>query len=206
MNFREYTDWERYHWIAFPSVSDWFSRLPDDTRNDTRKAWRKALEDVNLDAARRATDLLLKGDGDKPFGHSEIPAAINRIARGLRQSGGERKSRKPPFRLRTDENGDKVNVYVCRTCRDTGLVAVWHSKSVEAMHDGTFGQRFTDCSAVAHCGECEWGQITTGTYGVVYDSSRHCLFGCHDNHQLNIEELREHCETHSRYGATAWDG
>lgn len=123
MNLRDFEIWEKYHRAAFPAHGKWL----DEQGTLTRGHWSKALDDVGLADAKRATDLLLRGDEEPAKGFGEVPQRVRKIARGL---SSERLANQKSHRHQVIDGQD---TFRCLICRDHGAVEVWHPNAMEFM-------------------------------------------------------------------------
>jgi hypothetical protein len=125
MTNEEFNEWLRHHTAAFPGMAAWLNKLPQ--KRDTLAAWEYALRAVDLDAAKRATDLMLSGEEAQPAGWGSYPAAIRAIAMRL---CGERRQYSQPRTI------DGQPTYECAHCQDEGWVMVYHRNALRWAHAG----------------------------------------------------------------------
>lgn len=150
----EFRDWFRYHCARFTGIRSWLAKVTTGvdapSEAEILRGWYGVLRNVELVAAKNASDLMLGGEVEEPRGFDRHPAAIRRAA-GLSQagSGGSRN------RTRYDSDGNQT--YSCLVCFDSGHVICWHPTSMKAAKGGSLGNRFTLYSIAVVC-SCSAGQ------------------------------------------------
>lgn len=180
MKLIDYEDWEQRHFDAFPQTAEWMAGRRDVAA--TRSAWQRALIDVELTDCRQATEAFLRGEEEPPKTPQDWPRFIRRVA--LRLAGQRRRDRD---RHRHSFDGEET--FGCLMCQDTGLVTVWHPKSMQAARDGKLAPEgnVPRYSAVVRCG-CPEGDKRHLLCPVKYDPSKTPLW--HPNHaDDNLAEL-----------------
>lgn len=86
----------RYFVKSFNSVEQWLVKnFPVESTNDRQTSqgeilfgWRRVLEDVTLDDAKAAVDVMARGDEDAPRGPEEYFRTIRRIAKRIAAERG----------------------------------------------------------------------------------------------------------------------
>ncbi len=121
MTEQQFAEWIDYHSDAFPGLSDWFGR-----NQGTVDHWQRAMLDVDLTAAKEATDLMLAGDIDQPRGYSEHVRVIRKNAREIAFMNDQRDRPKPV---------DGQPTFFCPLCKDRGTVVVLYPESIAAILD-----------------------------------------------------------------------
>lgn len=141
-----FQEWLDYHCCAFPGVTAWLAKHTPGNASDERKPaahWMRALEDVSLSDAKRATDAMLAGDLDEPKGYSAHPRTIRRWCRTI--AGGERRVGQEP------EYVDGERVHRCQECQDNGTIPILHPDTItEARQTGDV-QAFMACVVACRC-------------------------------------------------------
>lgn len=178
MNDPDFQDWLNRHRAAFPSLDSDLERISKGGTAVTQviATWRSVLRDVALPDAIEATMRLARGDDEPPRRIDDHARVIRAVARRI--SGGRLRIRSAPRMI------DGQPVYDCHLCSDTGMRTVWHSRAVQAMHEGKFGGPGTQYTAAVACG-CERGQQMTVPQEVGkgrepmerFDHARHCEYG-----------------------------
>jgi hypothetical protein len=181
----EFLIWWGYHSAAFPNLRAWMSEETKTALIDYRKhvenptaelpreckpmtAWSRVLADVDLPAAREATDAILAGDIEKPRAWSDHPAAVRKWARDRATATIEQ--------TRSRRIIDGVETYRCPDCLDTGFVLVLSpaSRSLQAA---------VSCVVACYCdfGDQEQAKRENARRNplVRYDASR--MFRLEDN-------------------------
>ena len=112
MSNDDFDRWIAYHVAAFPGLKVWL-----DQNGHTLTHWINALEDVAYDDAKRATDLIFRGDDERPEGWSEHPSAVRKVAKRLaakRIAEREREQRQTAFEFGSNERrGDRQKWTMC---------------------------------------------------------------------------------------------
>jgi hypothetical protein len=119
----EFDEWFKYHCRAFPGVASWFAKpesVPEP--QETVAMWAEALADVNIDSAKKATDLLFRGTEPPPPGYSSHPRAVRRIAREIDHAAYN--AQREPITSRRPQVVDGQVCYHCAECQDTGVRTV----------------------------------------------------------------------------------
>ena len=121
MNGTEFDKWLDYHCNVQPSVANWVRGLPDqDTLLDS---WAAGMADVPFADAKAATDMIVKGDVERPF-PEDTCRTVRRTALAMAVS---RKNTQPQ-----PEYDDRT----CQLCRGTGMVTIWHPLTVRSIRTG----------------------------------------------------------------------
>lgn len=168
MTESEFRQWLSHHTAAFPAIRSWLAKLPAGERDglagqaEVLRAWDRILRDVPYEDAIAATDALARGDEEEPRAYDRHPAAVRAIARRLAAQRG--RGRPGPAIL------DGQETYACLVCRDSGLVTIYHARTLALARRGelTPGRVYT---AAAAC-QCNAGR-RHAHWLVTYDPCRH---------------------------------
>ena len=180
----DYGDWIKYHLAAFPALDKWLASTDEspDTIRMRNRHWAKALAAISVEEAKRVTDQLVTGEIESPRGWSAHPTVIRKQVSINRRANREYildKIRPQPI--------DNEDTFSCFQCRDSGLIDVWHVKSMKAMREGRFGEHQTDYRCVVRC-ECEVGNVLHPAK-IKYDSATQLRYEMDQQHSKNIENL-----------------
>jgi len=110
MNREDYDVWESHFCKTFPEMATWLGKQDQ----ETREAWRDALDDVPLADAMEATKLIHRGEGQQPLGPSKYPAAIRASWHDIRET---RAAVVKPTTFGRWKDGEET--YTCPLCHDT---------------------------------------------------------------------------------------
>jgi len=135
VNHAEFAEWLDYHGTAFPSVGDWITK-----NRDTLGHWARALEDVDFESAKAATDAMSAGELDA-HGHGQHARVVRRWC----------KSRITP-ESQPAMIVDGEETYRCADCLDSGTRLVIHHDTLRGIVRGDH-----DTTQVVAC-ECESGE------------------------------------------------
>lgn len=153
MTEAEFRRWFQRHTAAFPGLRSWLAKMPP-TGNDglagqseILQNWATVLRDVDFLDAMAATEALARGDEEEPGAYDRHPSAVRAIARRL--AAQRIRSRRPLI-------VDGEETYACLRCQDTGLVTIYHPRTLALARRGelTPGRLYT---AAAAC-TCEAGR------------------------------------------------
>ncbi len=121
-----------YAVARFTDIDHWLGQLPkeprherDTTQRDVLTAWQGVLTDVSLGDAKKALDIMAKGDEERPRTLSDYPATIRRVARRIRNTDARSTDKPQPKRIDQPDGGFEY-AYRCGICEDQGTVVVWH--------------------------------------------------------------------------------
>lgn len=171
MTDEEFSRWLQHHQAAYPSLSDWLARVTRQTDGEATTTpeaimacWANILADVPYDAAIAATDAMARGDEEEPRGYDRHPAAIRAMARRIAARRATMHTR--PIRI------DGQETYACPRCLDSGVVTIYHPRTIAAARRGmlTPGTVYT---AAAAC-SCQAGRRWDGYIGR-YDRAEHLV-------------------------------
>lgn len=171
----EFTTWLSFHQASFPSVKDWATRRRDEWQS-IRTVWQELFEDVELELAKRATRLMLRGDIEQPKFVEEQIRAIRTYAIGI--ANDQRRD------VRNRRTADGQQTFACRICLDELVITCWHQSTVEAFREGKLtGAKvytsvvFCDCDA-ARDRQAKWANPKKPNQDKrevpTYDPARHC--------------------------------
>ena len=153
MDKPQFREWFRYHCARFTGIRHWLDKITKGieapSEEDVLKAWRGVLREVDLEAAKAASNAMLAGTVEEPKGFDRHPAAIRRACGGRAD-----KREMPGDRMRYDADGNQT--FECLTCRDTGWVRCWHPDTVaEIARDGFVNKRLYTCvyRCTCHAGD-----------------------------------------------------
>jgi len=182
MNKPEFDDWLAYHCAAFPGVSDWIRKnTPADATEEAKPAvhWRRALHDVEILDAKRATDAMLAGELEEPRGYSSHPRVIRRWCRDYAY-GQRRQTTSIPTRAEGEE------VYSCHQCQDSGTIPIVHPYTIQQVRRGVeFGEvRWYSCRVAC---ECERGEKWRNALIKSNGEKRHAVAVFRDDIMFRIE-------------------
>ena len=166
MNVTEFNDWYQSFADHFPETAEWMEQKGE----KVRATWQKALADVRLDDAKRATVDLHRGDIGPVKGPSDCPKIIraqSKLARRerakqIRYSGGERS-------------------YLCSICLDTGGVPSIRTEYISQLLRGVpwgettnsrGGKDIRECVALCTC-DAGQKRVAGAPGWLVYDPQRH---------------------------------
>jgi hypothetical protein len=207
MNQKEFRDWYKQHRSCFPGIDRWFADMLDSQRSisdadrakltqaDVLLAWKGCLEDVDLIDACRATRILHRGEAKElPRSFDDHPRVIRDIARQMRRSGHSTEPFGP--KLKQIADGQYEDTFKCPTCRDWGLVEVWHPKAMDAMREGRYGEAFTRYTWTTRC-NCEAGDRRPECIDLRYNE-RTMLKIEHGGMQADVDRLREFIKIENR--------
>lgn len=124
MNQPEFNDWLRHHSASFPSFAQWLHKQPN--RGDIKQVWERIMSDVSLSEAMKATDAMACGDVEPPRGFGDHVRAVRLLAKGY-----SARRTKP-----TRRNIDGQPTYACKDCEDSGVLYVFHPKSMREQETG----------------------------------------------------------------------
>lgn len=84
MDFNHFKTWMTEAQSQFPDMRKWLGNQSDDARKDVWKTWRKALEEVSLEAATAALDKMVSDVKLQPFGGKwdTLPAIVLGLCAG----------------------------------------------------------------------------------------------------------------------------
>ena len=165
----EFDDWWDHHASNFASLHGWLARnVPADGRKGFFDAWARILWHTDLEDAKAASDVMARGDEERPQGTDGHPAAIVRIARRLKTD----RQRTQPQRRHYADGEETV---LCLKCGDDGLVIVWDRVAMAAAKEGTLGNLKTLYSCAVRC-TCDAGEKWRWMQAV-YNPSRMCPVG-----------------------------
>lgn len=166
MTNEEFNRWFSHHRTCYPSIDAWLGKLKG--QYDSKavlKNWYEALKGVDLADAMEASSAMFRGDLAEPKDWSGHPKTVRKAAQGYRAGRGLAGQDRPQF-----VNG--VQVFKCKDCYDSGVILVWHPRSMQAVRDGRFGERFTRYSCGVQC-PCRAGQRLKHI-GATFDRKRMC--------------------------------
>jgi hypothetical protein len=127
----EFNEWLKRHQKAYPAMVDWFANLPD--QNGTLGLWFDVLRWVDRAHADEATMRMMRGVEPlvKFTNWHDTPRFVTDHASCLKRESKPRRTFAVP-------EGDEEIRYACATCRDTGIVDVFHGRDVKAVRKGKF--------------------------------------------------------------------
>ena len=123
-----------------PEVKTWLNKQD----SGILESWWKALKRCDVDAAKKAIELMIAGEAEMPKNWMLFPAAI----RTAIANWAPYETKSPAARE------DRLR---CRMCRDTGLVVIVHPKSIFDFEQGRFEliraklQADPECSDAVPC-------------------------------------------------------
>jgi len=171
MNRAEFDEWFRDHTACFRSLSDWFAKLGAQRATETVDAWFRVLRRLDLEDAKRATELLFDGTETEPKSRDKIPAAVAAISRRLAS-----RRRQDEDRERWRSAGDET--VACLACNDSGSRLCWHPATMQAAADGRFPGDPTTCDGAAYCVSvpctCKAGDHFGRQLGYRFDPEKWC--------------------------------
>lgn len=124
MDIDDFEAWLGRHQQLVPTVAHWFGQLPDQV--EVAKAWFYALQDIDLSEARAVTDLIVRGDIERPW-PEDTPRICRLRALEARQT-----------RRRQESDSGAVHRF-CGLCRGSGTITVWHPLVVRAVRHKSNG-------------------------------------------------------------------
>ena len=139
--------WFPEHSAYFTGIRAWLDRTTKGsdapTHDQIIRGWYGVLRDVDLEAAKAASQRMHAGEIEEPKGFDRHPAAIRRACGVSRRSS--------LIGPRYDADGNQT--YACPNCRDEGWELCWSPTSMRAARDGTLGKVGTIYSeaVVCHC-------------------------------------------------------
>lgn len=152
MTKEQFREWIAHHQAAFPGIASWLAKIDKaaDSPTDLRSAailgsWFRVLADVELIDAKAATDAMAKGDIDEPRSYDGHAKAVRKAGKTRTFDRGRQQQRSGPQYI----GGEQV--FRCGDCLDSGMILVWHQRSMQAVRDGTFGGRLTRYSCGVKC-------------------------------------------------------
>ena len=170
-----------------------FYLTSDDNSAATLAAWRRVLSAIPLNDAMEAVTQIL-GSDQQPTKLSAFPSMIKRIASSVARRPGATDF--GPRLMRTDNGYEEAAN--CWTCKDYGLVEVWHQTVVEEVRrTGGEPKRLTMAvRCTCEKGEHEsrkWRQDSRRNERVAhlpqYDAKRYCRYDFDVSHAENVEML-----------------
>lgn len=189
MTPEEFTEWFAYHTARFTGIRQWLDKSTKGAGSpsvaEIQRGWYGTMRNLDLDNAKAASDRMHAGDIEEPKGYDRHPAAIRRACAGLRKIG--------VIEPRYDPDGNET--FACLTCMDTGMVFIWHPKTVMQVARDGFGTEPLYSCAVA-C-TCKSGDAKAGRGAPRYDGQRYCKLPVGGvNWQENQDALMQWIATH----------
>ena len=123
MNHDQFLQWLKYHQVAMPGFEAYLEHLPD--KEATLDVWCDVMADVPLEDAKQASRMVASGEIPRPFPGDTV-AVVRRAAKDLMANQTQ-------AGIPSDLDGPRG---LCKLCRNTGLVTVWHPLTVRAVRTG----------------------------------------------------------------------
>lgn len=152
----EYRAWYRSLMARFPSVQQWWERLPEETRRVQSEDWRDALSRESKDDCDGALKQIKQGNAEPwpEFNREMIGAHVARVARSIRFERESRTSPRPSQEGSRAQKRQKHNVkgMFARICelREMGISTEDAAKRVRAE----FGTSVSDEGPRFRCLDC----------------------------------------------------
>jgi hypothetical protein len=197
MDWREFQEWFDTHSAAFPGIGPWLARSSKGEMAPSQKSiidsWFKALYDVPLDAAKRATGAMLNGDLPEPNGFERHVAAIRAFARKSQRRLGTPSDTDLWSHCRTHpelRNGEWR--FTCIRCEDVGNVIIWSVDTLKQIIAHLRGSdKLIKWTTQAVCCDCEFGRRKSGGKLSVYNPKFHTIVPMSGDEESKQEAIEQ---------------
>jgi len=195
----DFDRWLTLHRAAFPGLSAWLAKIPDDgkqgegepSRREVLGIWFRVLRPCEYDDCKAATEAMAAGILEEPKGWDRHKVVIRREADRLAK---QRRRQAAPMPKLID--GEPA--VVCRDCQDSGVIHVYHPRTYrQAMTEG-LNETDPIYRAVTRC-PCAAGE--RWNWLLPYSPDRFCRATIGLPKEEATEELFAWCEQDRAVGA-----